>query len=331
MGREIAYWQALVEALRLEMQRDPSVILLGEDIAGAPGRAEQGFIDAWGGPFGTTRGLIKEFGPERVLDTPISETAFIGCAVGAAMSGLRPWVELMFPEFLGVALDQVMNNAARQHYYYGGKTRVPLTIKTWMNRWGLLYSMLVHIPGLKCVAPSDPYTAKGLMISAIRDDDPVVVFDHLDLLRTRAEVPEHAYAIPIGKSIVKKAGKDITIIGISKMTNACIAAATALAEDGVDVEVIDLLSMSPLDEETIRASVRKTGRLLIVDEDYERCSLARDIAALVTEKEFNILKSAPTSLTSPHSLRPFSAPLSEAFPPTTATIIDAAKGQFVAA
>jgi len=332
--RQITYGEAEREALRSEMRRDPNVIIMGEDIAGAAGRQSQGFVDAWGGPFGSTKGLIQEFGPERVRDTPISEAGFIGAAVGAAATGLRPVADLMFIDFMGCCLDQIMNNAAKMRYMFGGKTRIPLTI---MTRIGAgvgsaaqhsecLYSMLAHLPGLKVVAPSDAYTAKGLLTSAIRDDDPVIVCDHKRLLGQRAAVPEDSYTVPIGKARILKPGKDATLVGLSLMTTVCMDAATALAKDGVDAEVIDLLSLSPLDEDAILTSVKKTQRLVVVDEDTPRCSIATDIAALVADEAFDYLAAPVKRITAPHTPVPFSRVLEQAYIPNAQKVIETVKG-----
>src|SRR5947207_2805446 len=215
------------------MERDPSIIMLGEDIAGGAGRAHLGFVDAWGGPMGSTKGLIQQFGPERIIDTPICEMSFIGAAVGAAITGLRPIAELMFVNFVGVSLDSIMNEGAFLRYMLGGQVTVPLVVKTAIGvvamnpsngggtaaqHSGSMYSTFAHIPGLKCVAPSDAYTAKGLLTAAIRDDDPVVYCSHRRLLTTSCEVPEEPYALPLGKARTLRQGRDVTLVGIARMT-----------------------------------------------------------------------------------------------------------------
>ena len=251
--REIRYAQAQNEAIRLSMRRDPNVIVMGEDIAGGAGRAHLGIIDAWGGPFRSTKGLIQEFGPERVRDTPLSEGAFIGTAIGAATVGLRPIVELMFIDFLGVCLDQILNNGAKLRYMLGGQVSVPVTILTRIGAGTgsaaqhseSFYSVIAHMPGLKCVAPSDAYTAKGLLAAAILDDDPVIVCDHKRLLNNTGPVPEEEYTLPLGKARILRHGRDVTLVGISLMTSVCMEAAEVLAKQGVDAEVVDLLSLSP--------------------------------------------------------------------------------------
>ena len=331
--RIIRYSEAQNEAIRHEMQEDPTVFIMGEDIAGAAGRMHLGLVDAWGGPFRTTRGLIGEFGPERVLDTPVSEAGFVGTAVGAATVGMRPIVELMFIDFLGVCFDQFLSNASKLRYMLGGQVKVPLTVIT---RTGAgvgsaaqhsesLYSVLVHIPGIKVIAPSDPYTAKGLLTAAIRDDDPVVVCDHKKLMNNTGHVPEESYTLPLGKARILRQGRDVTLVGISLMTLVCMEAAEKLAEEGIDAEVIDLLSLSPLDDETILESVAKTNRIVIVDEDNPRCGMAADIAAMVASRAFDHLDAPPQMVTAPHTPVPYSRDLESLYIPDAQRVIAAAK------
>ena len=272
--RQIRYREAINEALSQEMERDPSIIIMGEEVAGGAGREHLGVIDAWGGPFRTTAGLIQKFGAKRVRDTPISEAAFIGTAIGAASTGLRTIADLMFVDFIGVCFDQILNNAAKMRYMYGGQVKVPFTLITRIGAGTgsaaqhseSFYSIFSHIPGLKGVVPSDPYSAKGLLISAIRDDDPVVFFEHKLLYGETGPVPEEPYALPLGKARTLRPGKDITLVGISRMTMLCLEAAKTLADEGVEAEVIDLMSVSPIDYDHIVESVRKTHRLVVVDE-----------------------------------------------------------------
>ncbi len=331
--RDLAFSEAINEAIRLEMRRDPRVIVMGVDVAGSAGRQKQGFIDTYNSPLTTTKGLIQEFGPERVLDTPISEAGFLGAAIGAAATGMRPIVELMMVDFVGVCLDQILNNASKMRYMYGGQARVPLVILT---RIGLgmrlgpqhsacLYSLFAHIPGLKSVAPSDPYTAKGLLLSAIRDDDPVVVLEHKRLLLDPAKsaVPEDGYVWPIGKARILKPGKDVTLVGISTMSNVCLQAMEELAKEGIEAEVVDLLSLAPMDEDTILTSVRKTKRLVVVDEDHPRCSMATDIAALAADKAFEHLVAPIKLVTPPNTPVPYSPPLEDAYVPSTRKVVAA--------
>ena len=326
--RIITYREAIREAIQWEMRRDPSVILIGEDIAGgAATHLEEAGEDAWGGELGVTKGLVQEFGRDRVLDTPISEAAFIGAAVGAAATGLRPIAELMFVDFFGVCMDQIFNQAGKLRYMFGGKAKVPLVIRTVYgagargaaHHSATLYSVFAHMPGLKVVAPSTPANAKGLLLAAIRDDDPVIVFEHLMLFDSFGPVPEGEYIVPLGKAEVARIGKDVTVIAIGRMRVFALQA----AESGVDVEVIDPLSLSPLDERAIIESVKKTHRLVVVDEDNPRCSIARDIVALATQKALYYLDAAPQTVTAPHAPVPFSPPLEDAYIPGPAQIVAA--------
>jgi pyruvate dehydrogenase E1 component beta subunit len=286
------YWQACNEALRQEMRRDPTVIVLGEDVAGGAGRQAQGIIDAWGGPFGFTRGLIQEFGADRVRDTPISEAGFVGLAAGLAAGGYRPWVDVMFTELLPLAWDQLTNRIARTQFLSAGQLRMPLTIKT----FGECYSPLCHYPGLICVAPSDAYSAKGLLTAAIRSDEPVVVFDSLRLLRQESEVPEDSYVLPIGKSRSLRAGVDVTLLGIGPSTQLCLAVASKLEGASISADVLDLLTLVPWDIAGVTASVERTGRLVVVDFDHPDCGLAATICAKVAERCWGRLVAPPTRL-----------------------------------
>ena len=325
-----SFREAINEALRLEMRRDQRVIIMGEDVAGGMGAA--GEQDAWGGVLGVTKGLISEFGPERVRDTPISESAFIGAAVGAAATGLRPVAELMFIDFVGVCLDQILNQAAKLRYMFGGKATVPLVIRT-MYGAGLraasqhsqsLYPIFTHIPGLKVVIPSSPYEAKGLLIRAIRDDDPVIFCEHKMLYDETEEVPDEAYTIPFGEANLTREGEDVTIVAIGRMVKFANEAADRLTARGVACSVIDPRTASPLDEETILESVKETGRLVVVDEASPRCNLATDIVALVATKAFSALKAPVSIVAPPHTPVPFSPALEDAYVPSPAKIEAAA-------
>lgn len=333
--RPLTFVQATNEAIRTMMRQDPGVIVMGVDVAGAAGRADQGFIDHFGGTFQLTKGLIQEFGPERVRDTPISETGFMGAGVGAAAAGLRPLVDMMFVGFVGVCGDQILNNMAKMHYMFGGKVRLPITV---MAQTGAghgyaaqhsetLWSVLTHFPGLKCVAPSDPYTAKGLQIAAMRDDDPVIVFQCIRSLGANYDgqhVPEEDYEVPIGRARVARAGTDVTLTGIGYGTRTCLEAADLLADRGYSAEVVDVLSLSPLDEETIVGSIRKTRKVVITDEDYPRCSVSSDIAALAVEQAFDYLDAPPRRLSAPHASVPYSPVLEERHPPRAEDVVEAA-------
>ena len=331
-GRKLSYIQAVNESLRIAMETDPNVIVMGEDIAGGAGRPDK--EDAWGGPMRLTKGLIGQFGADRVRDTPISEAGFVGAGVGAAASGLRPIVDLMYVGFFGVCADQIINNAAKIHYMFGGKVKVPLTIMTAIGAGTssaaqhseTLYSIFTHFPGLKCVVPSNPYNAKGLMTAAIRDDDPVIVFNNRQLMGLRFEdhVPEDPYIVEIGKSDFKTQGEDITLLGIGYTTRVCMEAASILEEQGYSVEVLDLLSLSPMDDDAILSSVQKTRKIVIVDEDYPRCSIASDISALVAEEAFDYLDAPPKRVTAPHTQVPYSRPLEALFVPTKEKVVAAA-------
>ncbi len=330
--RQLSYIQAVNEALRQEMERDPAVIIMGEDIAGGAGRPDK--EDAWGGPMRLTKGLIGEFGAARVRDTPISEAGFVGAGVGAAATGLRPVVDLMFVGFFGVCADQIVNNAAKIHYMFGGKVRVPLTIMTGIGAGTnsaaqhseTLYSVFTHFPGLKCVVPSNPYNAKGLFVSAIRDDDPVIVFNNRQLLGRRfdVDVPEEAYEVPIGKAAIAREGTDVTLVGIGYTTGVCLEAADELAARGYSAEVIDLLSLSPMDDEAIVASVQKTRKIVVVDEDYPRCSIASDVSALAAEEAFDYLDAPPKRVNPPHTSVPYSQPLEALYVPNKDQVVEAA-------
>jgi pyruvate/2-oxoglutarate/acetoin dehydrogenase E1 component len=327
--RQLTYAQAINEALKLEMRRDPRVILLGEDVAGGAGVDTFDNEDAWGGVLGVTKGLVQEFGRKRVLDTPITEAGFIGAAVGAAATGLRPVAELMFVDFFGVCWDMIFDQGAKLRYMFGGKASCPLVIRTMIGAGmgaagqhsGCHYSVFTHMPGIKTVVPSTPADAKGLLTSAIRDDDLVVVFENKMLYAMSGEVPEGEYAIPLGKADIKREGTDVTIVAISRMVHQALAAADALNADGISVEVIDPRTLSPLDEETILQSIAKTHRLIVVDEDNPRCSVATDIAALAADKAFTELDAPIKLVTAPHTPVPFSPPLEQFYIPSPERIV----------
>jgi pyruvate dehydrogenase E1 component beta subunit len=341
--RELSFGQAINEALRQAMRADPTVIVLGEDIAGGAGRAHLGFVDAWGGAMRATRGLIQEFGPERVIDTPISEMGFVGAAVGAAMTGLRPVVEVMFVDLIGMCLDQIVNQAAKMHYMMGGAVRVPLVIRTAYGTRGdkrtygggaaaqhsqTLYSVLAHFPGLKVVVPSTAFNAKGLTTSAIRDDGPVVVMEHKFLgLHARSHVPTEPYTVPIGKAEIARRGKDVTLVGMGRTTHLCLEAAALLEKDGISAEVVDLLTLNPLDEESVFESVSRTHRLVVVDEDTPVCSIARDVAARVAEKAFDFLDAPIRTVTAADAPVPFAAVLEALYSPRVEQIVAAVREQ----
>ncbi|WP_026873106.1 alpha-ketoacid dehydrogenase subunit beta [Inquilinus limosus] len=326
-----SYRQAINEAIAGEMRRDHRVIVMGEDNAGGAGAP--GEDDAWGGVLGVTKGLLPEFGRDRVLDTPISESAFIGAAAGAAATGLRPVAELMFVDFMGVCFDQIFNQAAKFRYMFGGRAVTPLVIRT-MYGAGFraasqhsqcLYPLFTHIPGLKVVLPSSPYEAKGLMIQAIRDDDPVIFFEHKVMYDDTGEVPDEPYIIPFGEANLTREGEDVTIVAFGRMVSFANQAADELKCDGISATVIDPRTTSPLDSETILDSVSETGRLVVVDEAHPRCSMAADVARLVAEEAFADLKAPIRTVTPPHTPVPFSPALEDLYVPGPARIVEAAK------
>ncbi|TMB18958.1 MAG: alpha-ketoacid dehydrogenase subunit beta [Deltaproteobacteria bacterium] len=333
MEREIPMLFAINEALHLAMEADPDVIVLGEDVAGGGGRKDQGIEEAWGGIMGATRGLLKRFGPERVRDTPISEMGFMGAAVGAALTGLRPVAELMFIDFIGVCLDPLLNQAAKLRYMFGGKARVPLTVRTSTGA-GLrsaaqhsqsLYWMTAGIPGLKTVIPSNPADAKGLLLAAIRDDDPVVFCEPKALMFVSGPVAEGDYTVPLGKAALVREGTDVSLVGFGRTVQTALRAAELLARDGVSADVLDLRSLQPLDEEAILATLGKTGRVVVVDEAPPRCGIASDVAALCVDKGFDLLNAPVRKVTAPHAPVPFSPVLEDAYVPTPEAVVAAAR------
>jgi pyruvate dehydrogenase E1 component beta subunit len=317
----------LNEALKQEMRRDPTVYVAGEDVG------------KYGGIFGVTVGLLDEFGDKRVKDTPITESAIIGLAVGAAAGGLRPVVELMFVDFIGVALDQLFNQAAKIKYMFSGKASLPMVLRAEegagmsaaAQHSQCLEAWFMHVPGLKVVIPSTPYDAKGLLTASIRDGNPVVFIEHKMLYGTEGEVPEESYAIPLGKADIKRKGTDVTVVATLAMVPKSLAAAEELAKDGISVEVIDPRTLTPFDEETILESVRKTHRLVVVTEEVGHAGSSAEIAARVAEKAFDYLDAGIYRVTAPFSPVPFSPVLEQAFIPNEAKIIDAVRAVLGAA
>jgi len=319
-------WQsfrgAINEAMREEMRRDPAVFQMGEDIAGAS-------------PFGVTTGLAGEFGIERVRDTPCSEVAVVGAAVGAAIGGMRPIVEFQFGDFLSVAIDQLTHQGAMLRYLTGGQVKVPIVIRlpcgggqgAGSQHSQSLYSWFAHVPGIKVALPATSMDAKGLMKSAIRDDNPVLFFEHKQLYRTRWPVPaefrDPDHVIPFGRAVVRRIGGDVTVVATLTMMHHALAAAEALEAEGVSVEVIDPRTLVPLDTETIVESVRKTGRILAVDEAYLTCGIQGEVIALVAERAFKALKAAPRRLGNPGVPVPFAPPLEDAVLPDQERIMSA--------
>jgi pyruvate dehydrogenase E1 component beta subunit len=328
MARKISMRQAINEAMDQEMARDPSVFIMGEDIAGgAGGNGEQ---DAWGGPLGVTKGLYPKY-PDRVLDTPLSESAFIGAAIGAAACGMRPVAELMFLDFMGVCFDQIFNQAAKFKYMFGGHAETPVVIRAMVGAGfraaaqhsQMLTPLFTHIPGLKVVCPSNAYDAKGLLIQSIRDNDPVIFCEHKVLYPHETDVPAESYAIPFGEANVLRDGKHVSIVTYGMMVHRAMDAAADLAKMGIEAEVIDLRTLSPIDMDTVLDSVERTGRLVCVDEAHPRCSIASDISAVVSQEAFGALKAGIQMVTAPHTPVPFSPALEDLYIPSAAQIVSA--------
>ncbi|UCH86126.1 MAG: alpha-ketoacid dehydrogenase subunit beta [Dehalococcoidia bacterium] len=316
--RPIIYLMALNEALQQEMERDPTVFVTGEDVGQHP-------------PMGVTLGMLQKFGPQRVVDTPISESAILGLAVGAAAAGLRPVVEIMFLDFLFVAFDQVINQMAKMRYMFGGKAKLPIVVRCpcgggyqmAAQHSQSLEAMLCHIPGLKVVMPATPYNAKGLLTAAIRDDNPVFCLEHKKCYTMAGDVPQEQYELPLGIAEVKRPGSDVTIVATSYMVHEALKAAEELAGRGIEAEVIDPRTLLPLDMDTILKSVRKTHRVVVVHEAVKFCGFGAEIAAQVAEAAFDALEAPPLRVAAPFCPVPFSAPLEEAYLPNAQNIVEA--------
>lgn len=323
---EQTYLDAIRAGLHEEMDRDPSVYVFGEDVA-------------LGGPFGVTKGLVEDFGANRVVNTPISEGTVMGLAIGAAMAGLRPVVEIMFIDFITLALDQLANHAAKLRYMSGGQLRIPLTVRVQCGISGAmgahhsqsLEAWLAHVPGLKVVMPSNAADAKGLLKSAVRDDNPVVFIEHRALYWTRGNVPDGDHLAPIGEAAVVRPGEQVTLVALANMVGAALGAAGALAGDGISVEVIDPRSISPLDIGTIVQSVKKTGRLVIVHEAVEQGGIGAEIAATVQQHAFYYLDAPILRVAAPFAPVPASPALEKGFLPDPARIVEAVRKLMVAA
>ena len=319
--RKITYREALKEALREEMRRDPRVFLLGEDIA------------QFGGSYKVTQGLLDEFGPERVRNTPISEAAIVGAAVGAALTGMRPVAELMYVDFSGIAMDQIANQAAKNRYMFGGKAKVPMVLRTQggtgrssaAQHAQSLEAWFIHIPGLKVVMPATPYDAKGLLKTAIRDDNPVVFIEHKLLYPETGEVPEEEYLVPLGVADVKRAGEDVTVVAHSRMVHLALRAADRLVADGISCEVVDPRTLDPLDSAAILRSVEKTSRLVILQEAVAQCSFASEVAALVAEEALDCLDAPIRRVTALDTPMPFSPKLERFVVPSEERLIAAVR------
>lgn len=320
--REISYLEAVREAMSQEMRENQDVFILGEDIG------------EYGGAFGVTRGMIEEFGPERVRNTPISEAAIAGGAVGAALTGMRPILELQFSDFITIAMDQLVNQAAKTRYMFGGKGKVPLVVRTpagsgtgaAAQHSQSLEAWMAHIPGLKVVQPSTAYDAKGLLKAAMDDDNPVIFYEHKLLYKTIGEVPEEPYSIPLGKADVKRSGKDVTIVATAIMVHKALEAAKELEAEGIDVEIIDPRTLVPLDEETIIESVKKTGKCIVVHEAVKRGGYGGEIASMIAESEaFDYLDAPIKRLGGLAVPIPYNPTLEKAVIPQVPDIIEAAK------
>jgi pyruvate/2-oxoglutarate/acetoin dehydrogenase E1 component len=330
MARKISMKDAINEAIDLEMRRDPTVILMGEDVVGGAG--SPGEKDAWGGVLGVTKGLYAKHG-DRLLDTPLSESAYVGAAIGAAACGMRPIAELMFVDFMGVCFDEIFNQAAKFKYMFGGRAETPVVIRTMVGAGlraaaqhsQMLTPIFTHIPGLKVVCPSNAYDAKGLLAQSIRDNDPVIFCEHKNLYAHESDVPAEAYTIPFGEADVVREGKDATIVTYGLMVHKALEAADALATDKVEAEVIDLRTLSPIDWDTVIESVENTGRLVVVDEAYPRCSIATDVAAYVGQNAFGALKAGAQMVTAPHTPVPFSSALEDLYIPSSSAIAAAVR------
>jgi len=319
--RELTMAEAVREALSEEMRRDTNVFIMGEDVAEA------------GTPFKVLSGMVEEFGKERVIDTPISEPGFTGIGVGAAMTGLRPVVDIMFGDFLTLVMDQLVNQAAKVHYMSGGAWRVPMVLRTTLGasrrsaaqHSQSLQAWLSHVPGLKVVLPSTPYDAKGLMKTAIRDDNPVIFFEDKMMFRLKGPVPVEDYTIPFGVADIKREGEDITIVATSSMVQVALGAAKRLEEVGISAEVVDPRTTSPLDEKTLIESAKKTSRVIVMDEGYEKYGVTAEIASVIATGAFYDLDAPVKRIAAMHVPIPFSPPLEDATIPTEKAVFDAAR------
>jgi len=319
--RTLTYAEALAEAMAEEMRRDPSVVLWGIDIG------------PYGGAFGATRGLHKEFGPERVIDMPVSEAGYTGCGVGAAATGLRPIVELQFSDWITIASDMLINQAANMRYMFGGEISIPMVLRAPVGGYTSaaaqhshsFESIFAFVAGLRVALPATPYDAKGLLKSAIRDNNPVIFFEHKKLYEVEGEVPAEDYTVPLGQADVKRAGSDVTIVTYSYMVTKSLAAAEQLAADGIDVEVVDLRTVDPIDEQAILASVKKTHRLVVVQETWRKCSVSSEVAAIVAEQALDYLDEPIVRVTAHDVPVPFTPVLEEYVLPTEEKIVAAVK------
>ncbi len=330
--RKITFMSAINEAIDQSMKQDENVILIGTDVSGGAGVEHIKDDDTFGGVFGVTKGLAKKYGRQRVIDTPIAEHITISSAVGAAATGLRPIAELMFNDFLGFGLDPILNQGAKMRYMFGGKAKIPLVVRT-VHGAGAgaaaqhsqsLYNMFAAIPGVKVVVPSNPYDAKGLLMAAVQDDNLVVFSEDKTLLGQKGEVPEEPYTVEIGKARVVREGEDLTIVAIGKMVAVAEETANQLDEDHISAEVIDLRTVSPWDEETVLESVKKTGRLIVIDESNPQCNIAGDVASVIGDRGFDYLDGPIKKVTAPDTPVPFAANLEAAYIPNVDKVLDVA-------
>jgi pyruvate dehydrogenase E1 component beta subunit len=309
--RELTYAQAINEALMQNLEKDERVFLMGEDIG------------KYGGIFQVTAGLLDKFGPERVIDTPISESGFVGVAIGAAMTGMRPVVEIMFIDFTTCAMDMIVNQMAKIHYMFGGRGKVPLVLRTNIGAGRgaaaqhsqSFHAFFVHIPGLIVVTPSTPYDAKGLMNTAILDENPVLFIEHKKLYANKGDVPEDHYTIPFGKADIKREGRDITIVATLAMVGRSLSVAEEFAKDGIEIEIVDPTTLRPMDKKSILESVKKTGRLIVADEGPVTCGVTSEISAMIAEEAIGYLHAPILRVGSPDTPVPFSPPLEKIYIP----------------
>lgn len=329
MARTLTFMKAINEALTMAMRQDDKIILLGEDIAGGRNVPHLEGQGAWGGVMGVTKGLVEEFGTQRVIDTPISEMGYMGIAVGAAATGLRPIPELMFIDFLGFCFDTLLGQGSKMRYMFGGKAKIPMTVRTMhgagasaaAQHSGSYYGILGSIPGIKVVVPSTPYNAKGLLLSAAKEDNIVIFSEDKTLYSRKGEVPEEYYTVEIGKAEVVKEGTDLTIVTIGKMLYVGLDVAKLLEKDGINVEVIDLLTVAPWDQETVLESVKKTGRLIVIDEANPHNNTATDIASVVSDKAFDYLDGPVKCICAPNTPVPFATNLEKLYIPSPEKVL----------
>lgn len=320
--REITYREAVREAMVSAMQEDPETFLMGEDVG------------VYGGAFGVSRGMVEEFGEERVVDTPLSEAGFVGLGIGAALMGMRPIVEIQFSDFITHSMDQLVNQAAKLRYMFGGKAEVPLVLRTpggagtgaAAQHSQSLEAWFIHVPGLKVVMPSTPYDAKGMLLSALDDPNPVIFYEHKLLYNRKGDVPEEPYRVPLGEASVTREGDDVTLVATGLVHNFALEAADALSEDGVEAEVIDLRSLSPMDHETVQNSIEKTGKLVVVEEDVRTAGWGAEVVSRIVEGEsFYALDRAPARVAGADTPIPYNKKLEEFIRPSPEKIIEAAK------